>query len=78
MRYLGKAIEQAVNKEKQEVLKMLYDEIIKKETALAREWEFLSKQLPISGVRMDCASCDHKEICDEVVELKVSHFQNIK
>ena len=46
----------------------------------AERTESLTKALDhvLKDVRMNCSSCTLKEICDEVEELKVLHFQNIK
>ena len=46
----------------------------------AERTEGITKALDhvLKDVKMNCASCSLKEICDEVEELKVLHFQNIK
>ena len=46
----------------------------------AERTESLTKALDhvLKDFKMDCASCSLKEICDEVEELKVLHFQNVK
>ena len=46
----------------------------------AERTESLTKALDhvLKDVKMNCASCSLKEICDEVEELKVLHFQNIR
>lgn len=46
----------------------------------AERTENITKALDhvLKDIKMDCASCSLKEICDEVEELKVLHFQNMK
>ena len=46
----------------------------------AERTENITKALDhvLKDVKMNCASCSLKEICDEVEELKVLHFQNMK
>lgn len=46
----------------------------------AERTENITKALDhvLKDFKMDCASCSLKEICDEVEELKVLHFQNVK